>query len=669
MGNSEFVIEKKFDGERVQVHRRGDSFRMFSRNSNEVTRTYGHLLIPILQRGIVPTTVILDGELIVYDTVTNRFEDFGKLKTLAVGTRPDAPAEAAAAVAGKQLCYVAFDILYVNERSCMDEPLVKRHELLSRCIKVTEHELEVVEWQRAVSTQQLVDALDQAIVQREEGLMVKNLNSPYVPDLRQDAWLKIKPEYLQGVGDHMDLLIVGGYFGVGRRANNVSHFMVGVRGPEHTSERPQFYSFAKVGSGYSDTELRQLQDRLQAHWCIYNTSRPPPHLVLADPFRERPDVYLDPRNSVVLEVKAAQVVTTEKFRTGYTMRFPRVERIRFDKGWEDGMDMAQLREVALEFEGRFGRRRYDGGGSSMPKKRARRKLPRSRVVARTVLQQYQPADVSGVHVVEDLFGGAEYCVMNGDTDHPKDALERLLVQYGAEVVQYPTSGTHLVVAARKTLRCMNLIRIGSFDVVNPLYVVESVAARRLQELLPKYLLFATIATQQRLQDKVDSYGDPYEFDATIKSLQDSFVEVDKLKPASEQWANASAEEIDEFLCAFDARLFATPPEWALFRGAIVYLDRYRELGKVESLLEASALDAVGYLLRYHGARISTEIAADITHVLLDPGCLERLADIRFEVRRLLYQPPHTKVRHVLFKAWVFDSVRRNEVLDERDYYP
>jgi hypothetical protein len=145
--------------------------------------------------------------------------------------------------------------------------------------------------------------------------------------------------------------------------------------------------------------------------------------------------------------------------------------------------------------------------------------------------------------------------------------------------------------------------------------------------------------------------------------------VDKLKPPDEQWAHASQLEIHEFLCDFDRRLFATRPPWALFRGYVAYVDRYRVLGQAHTVEQASGLDAVAYLLRYHGARLTTQLTAELSHVLLDPDHLERLPEIRTAVRTLLHRPPHTVVRHVLCKAWVLESVTRKEALDERDYYP
>ena len=96
MEGHEFVLETKFDGERIQVHKEGDKLKLFSRyvliivylahgnfirNANDCTPIYGEKLIPIINEHVQVAQCILDGELLVWDTIAEKFEDFGKLKT------------------------------------------------------------------------------------------------------------------------------------------------------------------------------------------------------------------------------------------------------------------------------------------------------------------------------------------------------------------------------------------------------------------------------------------------------------------------------------------------------------------------------------------------------------------------------------------------------------
>lgn len=79
-----FIIETKFDGERVQVHKDGNNIKLYSRNSNDITPIYGQKIIPNILKYVKASKCILDGELLVWDSVTQKFEDFGKLKTFGM---------------------------------------------------------------------------------------------------------------------------------------------------------------------------------------------------------------------------------------------------------------------------------------------------------------------------------------------------------------------------------------------------------------------------------------------------------------------------------------------------------------------------------------------------------------------------------------------------------
>ena len=97
-------------------------------------------------------------------------------------------------------------------------------------------------------SQDCVDALNDAIEQREEGIMIKDPMSAYKPNTRKGGWYKIKPEYVGGLMDELDVLVVGGYFGGGHRAGMFSHFLCAVAVPPTSDdEHPTtFHSFCKV---------------------------------------------------------------------------------------------------------------------------------------------------------------------------------------------------------------------------------------------------------------------------------------------------------------------------------------------------------------------------------------------------------------------------------------
>jgi hypothetical protein len=140
---------------------------------------------------------------------------------------------------------------------------------------------------------------------RMEGIIVKNLSSKYLLNDRNPGhvtnrmhsspfvhpsidcvsvcgqWAKLKPDYIDGMADNLDLIILGGYYGKGtRRAGGISHFLLGLAEKAEGGGAPEyFYTFCKVGSGYSLEDLKELQSRLGQHWQEYDPRRQPKHFM------------------------------------------------------------------------------------------------------------------------------------------------------------------------------------------------------------------------------------------------------------------------------------------------------------------------------------------------------------------------------------------------------
>lgn len=98
-----------------------------------------------------------------------------------------------------------------------------------------------------------------------------------------------------------DLIILGGYYGQGRRRDLISMFLLGVslKSSEENQQTEGFYSFARVGSGFSDIALRDLLHKLNPYWKKWDKTTPPPMIYCS---REVPDVWIEPNRSVILEV-------------------------------------------------------------------------------------------------------------------------------------------------------------------------------------------------------------------------------------------------------------------------------------------------------------------------------------------------------------------------------
>lgn len=417
MGNSPFYIQTKLDGERIQLHKDGDVYKYFSRNAFEYTQQFGSCplegsLTPYIHNVFKSHVLncILDGEMMAYNTTTETFMQKGSkfdIKRLVDDSE-------------LQTCFCVFDVLLVNNRKFGKEPLKKRYEILQTVLTPVKGRIHLVPKTDGRTMQDVVNALNDAIDSREEGIMVKDPSSIYKPDKRGEGWLKIKPEYVDGLMDELDLLIVGGYWGKGRRGGMMSHFLCAVAEAPKPGEKPSvFHTLCRIGSGYTMKELYELGLKLAKHWKVFRKNDPPASILCGT---EKPEVYIEPCNSVIVQVKAAEIVGSDMYKTNCTLRFPRIEKIREDKEWHHCMTLAELDQFRTKASGKLASRHLRIDDDQPQKKK--RKLPAKPKKMIGIVDHCRQQDLSGVKKETDMFEDVEFCILNGTEDHPKSELEK-----------------------------------------------------------------------------------------------------------------------------------------------------------------------------------------------------------------------------------------------------
>ena len=508
--NSDVYVETKFDGERIQCHYHVDgSISIFSRNAVDYTAMYGKHLISLLQSNIHGlTSCILDGELIVWDLENNCAARFGQNKTVANEETP-----------GKTLCYKVFDILYMETREglqqdLMPRPLSERKAILEKYVTSVPNRLEVVNYFQVRGAKAVFDLFNKAIEANEEGLIVKRMDSPYIADDRSTLWMKLKSEYFEALSDTLDLLIVGGYYGSGFRAggedeyDHVTVFLCAVASKIDLKDpgRSKFIPITKVGTGYTLQELGELRRKLRDNWKPFRQS--PDYWPKWTPGPgERPDYYIkDPSRSVILELKAAEVVPSEKFPTNFTLRFPKVHQIRNDKNWDQATSFAELSQI-MESSSRGLTEKTakieESQREIAPVVRKRRKEATSKG---DVLDAFKDTDTSGVNVRTALFNNFEFYIAKAEN---KQTLERIIVENGGNKVQnyLANSTTHVIASDINSIRVQNLVQKKNIDVITPQWVLDCVRYNEVLGFKPRYLVHASSSTQQIFDRDFTKYGD------------------------------------------------------------------------------------------------------------------------------------------------------------------
>jgi DNA ligase-1 len=190
--------------------------------------------------------------------------------------------------------------------------------------------------------------LEESVKASCEGLMVKMLDGPessYEPSKRSQNWLKVKKDYLSGVGDSLDLVVIGAYYGKGKRTSWYGAFLLACWNPNSQ----MFETVCNIGTGFSEALLETLHQRLSD----ITIDRPKPFYLHASGNKDQPDVWFEPK--YVWEVKTADLTLSPRYKAaadevagggkGVSLRFPRFIKEREDKKPEQASSSRMIAEM------------------------------------------------------------------------------------------------------------------------------------------------------------------------------------------------------------------------------------------------------------------------------------------------------------------------------------
>ncbi|KAB7504682.1 DNA ligase 3 [Armadillidium nasatum] len=199
--------EIKYDGERVQVHKKGTEFKYFSRSLKPVMpHKVSHFKDYIPSAFPHGSDLILDSEILLIDTNTSLPLPFGTLGKHKKGEIQDA-----------NVCLFVFDCIHYNGVNLLDRPIKERRKILEKNMVVVKNHVVLSEMKEIHKPEELRKMIQSVIKQGLEGLVLKDINSIYEPGKRH--WLKVKKDYLQdgAMADSADLVVLGAFYGTGKK--------------------------------------------------------------------------------------------------------------------------------------------------------------------------------------------------------------------------------------------------------------------------------------------------------------------------------------------------------------------------------------------------------------------------------------------------------------------
>lgn len=325
-------IQYKYDGFRVQIHKNGDTVRLFSRNLEETT-----LMMPEIIEGVKKQvkakTIILDSEALAYNPDSEEFLPFQET------TKRRRKYQVEEMSKTLPLKAFVFDIMYLNGKSLVDLPLNERMKILVEEISKDDTLLpEPGEF--TDSAQHIQQMFDDAITKGLEGLIVKKPDSSYEAGARNFNWVKLKRHSAGELKDTIDCVILGYIFGKGKRSGfGAGSLLVGV----YDSQKDIFVTVSKIGTGLTDEEWKEIHQRADKISVDHKPARVDSLIT--------PTVWIQPE--IVIEVLADEITKSPTHTAGktdsepgYALRFPRLVRFRGeDKRPEDSTTVKELVEM------------------------------------------------------------------------------------------------------------------------------------------------------------------------------------------------------------------------------------------------------------------------------------------------------------------------------------
>jgi DNA ligase-1 len=329
------IAEYKYDGERIQAHKKDGKVMLFSRRLENISSQYPDA-VELVKDKVRAKEAILEAECVAMDLETGEMRPFQELmhRRRKYGVK--------AAMEQYPVSLFMFDALYVDGKDLTLDAYPLRRKALEDTVKRNDR-AKVAHHVIAHSPKQLEEFFEEAIENGCEGLMCKAMgkDSIYQAGARGWLWIKYKRDYKSEMTDTVDLVIVGAFHGRGKRAGTYGALLLATYDPEADT----FETVTKCGTGFTDKDLASFPEILRKHEIPRKHSRVKSTL--------EADVWFEP--SVVLEILGAEITLSpihscamDSIRkgSGLAIRFPRFTgKYRNDKAAEDATTSSEIVEM------------------------------------------------------------------------------------------------------------------------------------------------------------------------------------------------------------------------------------------------------------------------------------------------------------------------------------
>lgn len=317
------ILEFKYDGARVCIHKKGDKLWFYTRRLEDVTQQFPDL-VKLVASGIKAHECIIEGEMLGIDAKGEALP----FQQLSQRIKRKYDIEQMARTIPIQVNL--FDIVYLDGKDLFSETLEKRKKLLESVVNVIPGKFQLAEKLVTKNIKEAEKFYERALKAKQEGVMVKNLDASYQPGRRVGYWLKVKP-----IMETLDLVITGAEWGTGKRTSWFGTFILSCRRDEGYAECGMMGTGIKEKKSVDeDVTFDELTEQLK------------PHITS----KKGNEVKVKPK--IVVEIAYEEIQKSPTYSSGFALRFPRLLRVRTDKSPEEADDVERMERLYSQQRGR-----------------------------------------------------------------------------------------------------------------------------------------------------------------------------------------------------------------------------------------------------------------------------------------------------------------------------
>ena len=309
----ELMVQYKYDGMRAQIHKQGERIWIFTRRQEDVTPQFPDL-VEAVKKHVKAKECIVEGEAWAVDPKTKKPLPFQKLSQ-----RIHRKYEIERMVKEIPVQLNLFDIVYLDGETLFDKKLKERFEILKKVVEEGE-KVRIAKTIVTADLQTIEKFYHEALDEKQEGIMLKVLDAPYIFGRHVGGWYKIKP-----VMETLDLVIIGATWGEGARAKWLTSYLLACRDEDTGKLLP----CGMMSTGLTEEEYELMTQMLK-------------ELIVKE---EGKNVWVKPK--IVIEVAYQEIQKSPNYESGFALRFPRFVRIRYDKGVEEVDTLERVKQLYL----------------------------------------------------------------------------------------------------------------------------------------------------------------------------------------------------------------------------------------------------------------------------------------------------------------------------------